>query len=847
MVRRRAELTARIAENHFHGFADLACRDPFALSELCADEVDVEVVPYSDGIVTEGGGYTGLCVKDTDPAMIKIAAGRNQRRKNFTLMHELGHYLQRYSGEIDGTPIELEKAICLTMEHGEDYEERVCDAFASQSLLPDDLVDLLVIGAPDAQDAARLFMSCQGSREVVARRVLDGMGDGSFVSVIYKNGRVGSRRYSDGTVERGSMNAWERLAVASLEREHGDYWSERNHVMQGSAEPDCADVSAANAVDRQDGTQCRFVVVRRHPTVWTTKPSGRSDDMRTSTDIGMLVFDLDGYGKPTNALRGAEADAYGRIVSENRDVILVYEGARAYRIVSSDGGIHETHDGFRRVAVLYGRAVDANGSHLKQALQADLDKDNRRFRSPSPLQDASAETACGQPGETTPEERTAWRLLSESRFVCNPDLDAVRDAEIYVSDEGFSPTSYEYDLVRRVLDDPDRNRIIRGCAGTGKTFVICMLANLLSQPPYGKRVAVAVKDNLVRLYRKRLATVDGRIAVGTFKEISCGHDHYDIVMIDESHRLRRRYTKTKFLHASLWKACEETGADNELDLMRRAADSVILMYDPLQTLRPDDILPHTIAETTRGWEQDRLVHQVRISPDGAFDPELGDDYVSGLIDFLGYPKGMRPHPDYDRSVFTDYRDFPDRDEAYFGVCDSIQELFDYIDFMGNLHPGSINRVVAGYTRKWESHSDPDAYDWVEGDHRWKWNSTFAGWVNPVRADVEKARALADQYHDEIGCVHSVQGEDLNYVGVIVGKDLGIDENGELVGVRANYLDRNGVPSKADFDQDTFTRFIKNNYFMLMTRAIDGIRVYFEDPNMRERFESFMNENDDFIQ
>ena len=847
MVRRRAELTARIAENHFHGFAELACRDPFALSELCAAEVDVEVVPYSDGIVTEGSGYTGLCVKDADPAMIKIAAGRNQRRKNFTLMHEFGHYLQRYSSEIDGTPIELEKAICLTMEHGEDYEEWVCDAFASRTLLPDDLVDLLVIGAPDAQDAARLFMSCQGSREVVARRVLDGMGKGSFVSVIYRNGRVGSRRYSDGTVERGSMNAWERLAVASLEREHGDYWSERNHAMQGPAEPDCADVSAANAFDRQDGTRCRFVVVRRHPCAQATKPSGRSDDTQTGTGIGMLVFDLDGYGRPVDTLRGAEADAYGRIVSENRKVILVYESARAYRIVSSTGGIHESHDGFRRVAVLYGHAVDTDGSHLKQALQAYFDKDNRRFRSPVPLRNASTGPACMRSDETMLEEREAWHLLSEGRFVCNPDLDAVRDAEIYVSDEGFSPTPYEYDLVRRVLDDPDRNRIIRGCAGTGKTFVICMLANLLSRPPYGKRIAVAVKDNLVGLYRKRLATMDGHITVGTFTEISCGHDHYDTVLVDESHRLRRRYTKTKFLHSSLWKACEKTGADNELDLMCRAADSIILMYDPLQTLRPDDILPHTVAETTRGWEQDRLVHQVRISHDGAFDPELGDDYVSGLIDFLGYPKGMRPHPDYDRSVFTDYRDLHDRDEAYFGVCDSIQELFEYLDRMERSHPHTVNRVVAGYTRKWKSRGDPEAYDWIEDDHHWRWNSTFEGWVHPTAIDERRRRGLESCYRDEIGCVHSVQGEDLNYVGVVVGKDLGIDGDGDLVGVRSNYCDRNGTPSRDDFDQDTFTRFIKNNYFTLMTRGMDGVRVYFEDPAMRERFESFMNESDDFIQ
>ena len=844
MVERRAELTERIAEAHFPGFADLACRNPFGLAELCSDEVDVEVVPYSDGIVTEGSGYTGLCVRDTNPVLIKIAAGRNQRRKNFTLMHEFGHFLQRYSDEIDGTPIELEKAMCLTMEHGEDYEERVCDAFASRTLLPDGLVDLLVVGSPDAQDAARLFMSCRGSREVVARRILESMGGGSFISVIYRNGRVGSRRYSDGTVEHGrSMNAWERFAVSSLDKGHDDYWAEKDHVMPGPDGPDIADVSAAEAVDVLDGTKCRFVVVRRHPCRST--PPGSSVSSPAAWPVGpveAIVLDVDETGRPIDVLRGVEADAYRRVASGSRKAILVYEDSKTYRIVLSRDGVRDAHDGPCRMAALYGRAVDVDGDRLARSLRSDFDRDNRRFREPVPLHDADD----GTPGPATacaptPAERTAWRLLSENSFVCNPDLDAVRNAGIYVDAGGDSPTRHEYDLVERVLAAPDRDRIIRGCAGTGKTFVIRMLADLLSRPPYGKKVAVAVKDNLVEACRRNIATPDGRVTVGTFSEISCGRDHYDVVLVDEAHRLRRRYAKTKFLHSRLWKVCEETGADNELDLMRSAADSVVLMYDPLQTLRPDDILPRTLAEATRGWEQDRLVHQVRINPDSAFDPHLGDDYVSGLIDFLGYPKGMRPNPDYDRSVFTEYRDMSDRDEAYFGVCDSIQELFDYIDLMGNLHPGTINRVVAGYTRKWESRKNPEAYDWVEGDHHWKWNSTFEGWVNPVRSDSEKARDLADRYHDEIGCVHSVQGEDLDYVGVIVGKDLGIDEDGDLVGVRANYFDKNGIPAKDDFDQDTFTRFIKNNYFTLMTRGVAGIRVFFEDPAMRERFESLMNE------
>lgn len=594
----------------------------------------------------------------------------------------------------------------------------------------------------------------------------------------------------------------------------------------------------------------------------------------------IIVLDIDEQGNVGSNLKGAAKATYDIISGrdgDNHDVVYMYKGPKDYYVGQTKhfeqrNKEHYSNDQpfkdglFDKVAVVYGQAVKGNLDALEYLLIADVEKDNQHFSESVPLKErrGALEELVNNPeklvkwnktgGNTSDNlqqvaseiEPAVWRLLADNGFVHNPDLAEVKQGDLLVGPGGSSPSKYEHQVVDEVLADLGHNHVVQGYAGTGKTFVIDLLASALSRAPYNKSVAIAVKDNVVKKSQDKYKTWASPVTVDSYSSISCGSTHYDVVIVDEAHRLRRPYSKTKFLRKKLWNALEATGLSNELELIKTKGDTIVLMYDPLQTLRPDDITPNEFKEATQGWSVSKLSHQVRINPKGAVDPELGDEYVAGIADFLQYPEDAKPGIGYDKAIFTKYKDPENPGTPYFGVCDSIGELFDYLDHMENLHPHSANRVVAGYVRPWESHGvkDGSVYDWTEteGDgttRQWRWNSTFEGWVNPVRAKVEDQQRLEEQYRGEIGSVHAVQGVDLNYVGVIIGKDLGIDANGDLIGVKDNYYDANGIPSSKDFDPDTFTRFIKNNYFMLLTRGISGVRVYFEDPAMRERFEKFM--------
>ena len=104
----------------------------------------------------------------------------------------------------------------------------------------------------------------------------------------------------------------------------------------------------------------------------------------------------------------------------------------------------------------------------------------------------------------------------------------------------------------------------------------------------------------------------------------------------------------------------------------------------------------------------------------------------------------------------------------------------------------------------------------------RWNRTYDNWVVRGTGDPSIAH--------EVGCIHSTQGYDLSYAYVIIGDDLVYDpSSASLVANKASYFDRNGY---ATASQEELDQYIKNIYYVLLTRGILGTHVYAANPEMR---------------
>ena len=96
-------------------------------------------------------------------------------------------------------------------------------------------------------------------------------------------------------------------------------------------------------------------------------------------------------------------------------------------------------------------------------------------------------------------------------------------------------------------------------------------------------------------------------------------------------------------------------------------------------------------------------------------------------------------------------------------------------------------------------------------------------------------AIDESTVDQVGCIHTTQGLEFDYVGVIVGNDLQFDTEKNCFVTRwENYKDRDGKKSLKD-NPEALNKLVRNIYRVLMTRGMKGCYVYFMDSDVKDYF------------
>ena len=248
----------------------------------------------------------------------------------------------------------------------------------------------------------------------------------------------------------------------------------------------------------------------------------------------------------------------------------------------------------------------------------------------------------------------------------------------------------------------------------------------------------------------------------------------------------------------------------QLDWVREQSDHQVFLLDAAQSVRPADLPPAILDSMLREANGQRrryaLTSQLRV--------EGGADYVTYIRRILGEdPPERQSFPSYDFRLFT-----------HFG--EMTRELTARQEETG------LARLVAGYAWEWRSKNDKSLYDIELDGVRLKWNTTVVDWVNSPEAV------------REVGSIHTIQGYDLNYAGVIIGRDLRWDiKHQRLIFDRSQYFDRKGMENNPllgiTYTDEDLLRFVTNIYSVLLTRGIKGTYVYVCDPPLRERLSRFI--------
>lgn len=382
-------------------------------------------------------------------------------------------------------------------------------------------------------------------------------------------------------------------------------------------------------------------------------------------------------------------------------------------------------------------------------------------------------------------------------------------------------------LITEIIDHPEQNYVINGDAGTGKTVLLTHLVATIMKKKPTTRVGVVVQPNWEKTGKEifKVFGLESRyLTVTTSTKLIQRNEKYDIIIVDESHKLSRNYGKQHPSFGAVYKIPGFETCESHLEILQKLGSQMILMYDVLQAIRPCNVTRDMFADLTKGYKKKFLHTQFRIQPP-AGKSYTSDDYINGIKYLLYKDTGLLDSkltnfdPDFNRDVFRDTS--PD---AYFGyVTDQpLHRLFDWIEEDRNYNPEHVDRVLGGLVEDWRQSDgkDPTITHWHEGDMNRRWNSTQENWINSKDADAE----------DQIGSVFAVQGIDLNKVGVLIGNDLEVDANGHLYANPDHFFNVNGKFSNEEMEvtsnRKEFTLFVMNIYYVLLTRGIDGIRLGF---------------------
>lgn len=406
-------------------------------------------------------------------------------------------------------------------------------------------------------------------------------------------------------------------------------------------------------------------------------------------------------------------------------------------------------------------------------------------------------------------------------------LDEIEESEVFK----YSPFKGLTQDQRAVLDEimaairggleSARPIVVEGMPGTGKTVLAIYLLKMLKDDPEFSGMNIRIVEPVTSLrntLRRALKGVAGLsqddiispadLAKAKYGHVDCKKGCFDIVLVDEAHRLKRRVNLgTQFAnYDNVNKALGLGSESTQMDWVIDQAKLPIFFYDPLQAVGPSCLTRESIANSLGEAIENpiRLDSQMRVKGGKAYL-----DYISSILSG-GCPE-QRAFKGYDLVLHEDFSDF-------------------VTSFESNLRRHDLSRMVAGYAWEWKTkgRSDPDLYDIEFDEIGLKWNRTYDNWVGKGFDDPTVAH--------EVGCIHSIQGYDLSYAYVIIGNDLELDAStGELRANRRGYYDRNG---KATASDEELAQYIRNIYYVLLTRGIYGTHVYVADKRLREYLSGF---------
>jgi DUF2075 family protein len=299
-------------------------------------------------------------------------------------------------------------------------------------------------------------------------------------------------------------------------------------------------------------------------------------------------------------------------------------------------------------------------------------------------------------------------------------------------------------------------------------------------------------------------------------EVGDSAEIFDLLIVDEAHRLQQRANqpaaerniKYASINEKLFQVDDKT--KTQLDWIKNRSRHQIYLLDSLQSVKPADLQRKHIEPLLQVARKNktlfRLSSQMRVSG--------GSDYIEFIGQMLGGEFAGPP------------KDFGEYDLRFF-------DNFGDMKFEINRREtdSGLSRLLAGFAWPWQSKGGKADFDIEIDGIRLPWNRRNYDWVSSPTSS------------EEVGSIHTIQGYDLNFAGVIIGRDLYFDEYTQKIRFsRENYFDKKGKENNPtlgiQYSDEDLLKYVLSIYRVLLTRGIKGTYIYVCDEALRKHLSKF---------
>ena len=343
--------------------------------------------------------------------------------------------------------------------------------------------------------------------------------------------------------------------------------------------------------------------------------------------------------------------------------------------------------------------------------------------------------------------------------------------------------------------------IVQGGPGTGKSVIaVQVMAKLLSE---GYAACYMTKNAAPREVFKIKLTEghkDKKYIEGLFRspislEHSTRENVFPCLLVDEGHRLTTHY------------------GHNQVDDIIRSSQINVFFIDENQRVTAKDIGTIDLIKQCALVHNSRIVMDESLRLKSQFRCNGSDGYLAFLDNILGI-----------RETANNSLDGLDYDIRVFDSPRVMKEELEKLNRINNKA-----RIVAGYCYEWVSEMAPTAYDiWLEDGFKAQWNLRNG-----------QPFAIADTSFEQVGCIHTCQGLEFDYVGVIIGQDLRY-ENGKVITDQTKIAESDKSSGiRTCKNKQLADSLIRNTYKTLLSRGQKGCFIYCEDKELAKYFKTII--------